>query len=453
VDCDRDLPLDLVDALLRGNPDQLLAESEPLQLKERCAVARLDHPAGSLTIKRHEWGDRWRTARMLLRAPTARVSAALGVRLAEQGIATPRPRASVECAIGPFGYRSYLLTDFVEGTTLHRLVRSSTASPDVLADLARQVAEIWQRLIDLGVSHNDLKPENFVVDPTNKVWVIDFERPRLHRNAVGLPERHLADLTRFLHVRSWRTNPGAAETFRSELLKTSLGDWLGDSHLASRPGLRGSYSDEQLACGLSVVIMTHQSPDQRLAAAADDQVDPAVNSVRDIADEILVVSPSSSSAWHVIRRIDEPGQRAALNLTAQSGHRNLYHTGRPRHPWVLVLYAGDCVTPELARQLPEQIVERTDCDAFRIPIEVRKSGRRVVGAHSPAQAPIRLFHQERCSFSLRRGEVAIAADPARVGQLVDKLHHQQRVVAGGVIASDAGASIDAQPERAIRRAA
>src|SRR5438876_1110468 len=76
IDCDRDLPATLVETFLRGDPDQLLAGSEPLQVKDRCAAARIDDPAGPLLVKRHEWGDWRRTARMLLRAPTSRVSAA-----------------------------------------------------------------------------------------------------------------------------------------------------------------------------------------------------------------------------------------------------------------------------------------------------------------------------------------------------------------------------------------
>jgi hypothetical protein len=453
VDCDRQLPPDLVETLLRGDPDQLLAESEPLQVKDRCAAARLDHPAGPLLIKRHDWGDWRRTARMLLRVPTSRVSAALGVELAKLGIATPRPRASVECGIGPFGYRSYLLTDFVEGTTLHRFIRGGSASPDVLADLAQQVATNWQRLIDLRISHNDLKPENFIVDPASKIWIIDFERPRRHRDTAGLRERHLADLARFLHVRSWRTDPSAAAIFRAELLKTSLGDWLSESRLTTRPGLRDNYSAQQLACGLSVVVMTRDSNGPGSAAAADRKIDAAINSVRDIADEVLIVSPSSPGAWHVIRRIDDPGRNSAPIGAARSADHHPSITGRPKHPWVLVLHSGDCVTPELARQLPEQIVERTDCDAFRIPIENRAGGRRVGLAATPAAAPVRLFNQQRCSFTLRRREVAISADPARVGQFVDKLHHETPVAAAGVLISPIGAFSDAQPDRQIRRAA
>jgi lipopolysaccharide kinase (Kdo/WaaP) family protein len=454
VDCDPALPPDLIETLLRGDPDQLIAESELLQIKERCAAARLDHPAGPLLIKRHDWGDWRRTARMLLRVPTSRASATLGLELVKQGVITPRPRASLECGIGPFGYRSYLLTDFVEGTTLHRYIRSGNTSPEILADLAHQAAANWQRLIDLRISHNDLKPENFIVDAAAKLWIIDFERPRRHRDVAGLRERHLADLVRFLHVRSWRSDPAAAAAFRAELLKTSLGQWLSASRLQNHPGLQSNYLPQQLACGLSVVIMLPESNSRGSTATTSLSIEAAIGSASDIADEILVVSPTSPGAWHVVRRIDHPGQPNAFNNATEATRRNQANTGRPSHPWVLVLRSGDRVTPELARQLPEQIVDRTDCDAFRIPIEERAAGRRASLAASSATAPIRLFHQRRCSFSVRRGEVTVAADPSRIGQFVDKIYCESHAatiakIAGSQI-SPIGAVTDAP---SIRRAA
>jgi Lipopolysaccharide kinase (Kdo/WaaP) family len=424
IECDRDLPADLVKTLLRGDPNQLLARARLLQVKDRCTTARLDHPAGPLLIKRHEWGDWRRTARMLMRVPTSRASAAVGVRLVKQGIPTPRPRASIECGLGPFGYCSFLLTDFIEGTTLYRFVRNGSSSQGDLIHLGRQVAEIWQRLIDLGVSHNDLKPENFIVDPNLKVWLIDFERPRRHRGEAGLRQRHLADLVRFLHVRSWHMQPEAAEPFRRELLRTTLGRWLESSPLAGHPGLAEPFSAQQLAARLSVVIIAHDPVGPRLTANADPSVATAIDSVRDIADEILVARASSLDAWQVVQRIEEPGPIPSAR-PFQFSDRVAACKGGPKHPWVLVVRSDERVTPELARQIPEQIANFTNCDAFTIPVEERSDGHRAGSAHSLALPPVRLFQQERCSFSLRRGEILVFANPTRIGHLVDKLHRDR----------------------------
>ena len=71
----------------------------------------------------------------------------------------------------------------------------------------------------------------------------------------------------------------------------------------------------------------------------------------------------------------------------------------------------------------EQIVERKELDAYRIPVSAGFFGPRPrYGATSEA-APIRVLHQGRCTFSLRGGELLVSADPARVGQFAERLHN------------------------------
>src|SRR5436853_2845430 len=79
--CDPDLPGELVRAIISGEPDRVLFLSQPLQIKDRCIVARHDSPGGPLLVKRHTWGGLWRTLRMAFRAPAARRCAQLGLYL------------------------------------------------------------------------------------------------------------------------------------------------------------------------------------------------------------------------------------------------------------------------------------------------------------------------------------------------------------------------------------
>ncbi len=151
---------------------------------------------------------------MSWRESSARRCAWLGHYLSECGIPTPRPRAWVEQRLGPLKYRSYLFTDFIEGTPLYRFVRSGDARADVLEDLARQVANIWQRFVEIGATHGDLKPENFIVDPDLRVWVLDLERVRIDGIARLRGQRPVADVETFLHIRGWHQQPESREIFR-----------------------------------------------------------------------------------------------------------------------------------------------------------------------------------------------------------------------------------------------
>ena len=114
--------------------------SIPLQVKDRCVVARCECDSGSLLVKRHTWGGISRTLRMVFREPAALSCARLGLYLHNHGIPTPRPRATVNFRIGPWTYRSYLVSDYVEGTSLYRYIRFGSQTGDELRHVAAQVA-------------------------------------------------------------------------------------------------------------------------------------------------------------------------------------------------------------------------------------------------------------------------------------------------------------------------
>ena len=62
---DADLPADLVERMWH-DPHALLSESNKLQDKLRCSVAKLDHPAGPFVWKHHNWGTLARTLKRSL---------------------------------------------------------------------------------------------------------------------------------------------------------------------------------------------------------------------------------------------------------------------------------------------------------------------------------------------------------------------------------------------------
>ena len=104
--CDENLPVDIVDAMVRGEMGRLLYSSAPLQVKDRCIAVRYDHPAGPLLIKQHTWGGLSRTFRSVGREASARNCGRLGLVLHGLGIPTPAPRACLEQRLGPWGIRS-----------------------------------------------------------------------------------------------------------------------------------------------------------------------------------------------------------------------------------------------------------------------------------------------------------------------------------------------------------
>ena len=380
---DEDLPAYLAEALWRGDADRFLYASAPLQVKDRCTVVRHDGAAGPLLVKRHTWGGLWRTVRLSWRQSAARHCARIAVFLAQHGIPTPRPRAVLEERIGPFCYRSYLVTDYVVGTDLYRYIRFGSTTNAELRRVARQVANIWQRLVELDVSHNDTKPENFIVDDELNVWLIDFEKLRLRGKAARQRQRQIADVKNFLHIRGWHHRAAARQIFLDEFLRTPFAEWLGDL-AADWP--------EEIDANLSVLILCNGG-----GSAPGSQR--AIDSVRDIADEIVLLAPAESGGSDVIDRIEPCGPNRAAP------------------EWVLVLHSDEAVTPFLAKELQQRIANPQAAEAFRAPIDRQFFGRnmpRVAGADA---LPIRLFRRDRCSHSLAGGALTITVDPERTDEL------------------------------------
>lgn len=402
--CDAALPSEIVEALWNTPDDRLLRHAKRLQEKDRCAVMRCDHPQGRLLLKSLNWGVASRSVRMLLREPVARRCAAVGLFLMDRGIRTPRPRAYLIDRVGPFSHRSYLLTDYVEGVSLFHRLRSAPLSPPSAERLASQFVALWERMRQLSISHNDLKPENLIVDESDQLWLIDLEQVRFHKNPQQLRRRHLQDLERFFHVRSWRNQPEAAEIFREQIAASSLRDWLRTDDASQTQQLLHGYSPEELESRISVAIIA--DPPE----CTSDMLSETVTSVKDLADQIVIVaSTSSTDRFRVSKEIPhqkvfEAGDAAS---TPRSGNQS---NDQPAHPWVLVLRAGECATPDLVRYLPEQIVSDASSDAYHVAID------ECIFGHSTRRFPIsetRVFHRDRCHFTLHQGELTVTSDPDR----------------------------------------
>jgi hypothetical protein len=385
---DEKLPPDVIQALRDGEIDRLLFASAPLQVKDRCAVARYDHPAGPLLVKRLAWGGLSRTVRAIGREASARRCTRLGLHLHHLGIPTPLPRACMEHFFGPWGYLSYLMTDYDEGTSLYRYLRFGTQSDGELQSVTGQVARIWQQLAELGISHNDLKPENFIVDVNRDVWLIDLEKTRLRGKPDGQRRRNVFDAGNLLHIRGWHRRQAAREMMLSQLRATSCGHWLDELRL-----------DGEIDAELSVLVFCENVFD----VASTRQ---AIESVKDIADEVVLLGMGDDGNFGMIERIHfSRAAPTSQNMSTIAAY-----------PWVLVLHQNEVVTPLLAKDLQQKIVSPAAHDAYHIALEPRYFGQSIAPGARGESEPIRLFQQDRCTHSIASGIAEVSANPAKTGR-------------------------------------
>jgi hypothetical protein len=84
------------------------------------------------------------------------------------------------------GDRHFLVMEYVEGTTLDRLVREhGPLPPESACEYARQAALGLQHAHEKGLVHRDVKPANLMLTPEGRVKVLDFGLARLGADAEG----------------------------------------------------------------------------------------------------------------------------------------------------------------------------------------------------------------------------------------------------------------------------
>jgi WD40 repeat protein/serine/threonine protein kinase len=79
----------------------------------------------------------------------------------------------------------YIVSDFVQGVTLHDRLTAGPLTPREAAELVAQAAEAVHHAHESGVIHRDLKPKNIILDSDGRPLIMDF----------GLAKREAGEIT------------------------------------------------------------------------------------------------------------------------------------------------------------------------------------------------------------------------------------------------------------------
>jgi (heptosyl)LPS beta-1,4-glucosyltransferase len=408
---DADLPSDLVQRLWE-DPQSLLRSGQTLQEKLRCLVVRIDHRAGQFVLKHHSWGGVGRTLKKSLRRSSAQKAFFDTRYLCAAGVRTPRAWAFGERRFGPLSSHSFLLTEYVEGTTLYRQMRFDPPPTEVVHDLARQVADLWQQLDDLSVSHNDFKTENLLIHPDGQLWLIDLELMRRCRHRKKLRQKQRCDAADFLHPRNWRTQPALAEIFQQRILQTPAATAaVAGASSTTHPLLRPAVPVNGASQLVTVLIPCHRDA---------QGIGPCIESVRDIADEILIADVGASDDAKEIART-HPNCRTLHNESHDELAFENWAQQQARHPWILRILPHERLNSALGRQIQDQLASEPTEDGFRIPRRFLRQGQVLRFGVFRTDAPIRLYRKAVGRIELCDGQFEVAVEPQKVGSLSSML--------------------------------
>ncbi len=181
--CDICLPRELAEALWR-HPHMLLDCGEQLRTNGARRTVRLDWNFRNYVLKHYAEPTRRHNLKQLVQPARALVTWRFTHRLADAGVATPRPVACIENRWGLLRRDSYLLYPYVEGRTLRSYFTGEAKRSSALSEhLWQQVNELWQRLVELHVSLGDTNLGNFIIAPDGQLWIIDLDKSRFYRHA------------------------------------------------------------------------------------------------------------------------------------------------------------------------------------------------------------------------------------------------------------------------------
>jgi len=153
-----------------------------------------------------------------------------------------------------------------------------------------------------------------------------------------------------------------------------------------------------------------------------DNIVGCLESLRDVADEILVAdSGSTDDTLAIVSRLG--GCRLIRGeWTGYAPFRN-WAVSHVRHPWVLIVDADERVTPDLAAEIRKVLARpQKGVDGYKVGFITYFMGHRLRFSNWNRPS-IRLVRRERCRFEPKQVHERIVLEPSRVRRLRHKLLH------------------------------
>lgn len=177
---DATLPIELAEGLW-CKPEQYLAAGNSLRSVGARRTVRIASGQTPFVLKHYAEPSRRHTLKQLVQPSRAWRTWQMAHRLADAGIATPRPVACIESRWGPFRLDSYLMYPYVAGQRLIAYFTGREAATlDEFQQIWVQLDELWRRLAEMRISLGDANPGNFIISRTGQLWVIDLDKARSH---------------------------------------------------------------------------------------------------------------------------------------------------------------------------------------------------------------------------------------------------------------------------------
>lgn len=178
------------------NIDHLMESSKNLKNGKTAYICKSKHNGRSIIIKRYNNKGLVYSIRHTIKKSRAFWNWVHSKRLKSLGISTPETFGFVEKKKGPFIYRSYIITEYIEGKNLRSVLNDSSISKARRKDILDYSRNIVHRLHQNFITHGDLKHTNIIIRDGHPVF-IDLDGMIVHKFSFLAKIKISRDLARF----------------------------------------------------------------------------------------------------------------------------------------------------------------------------------------------------------------------------------------------------------------
>ncbi len=173
--CQEAKPPDFIEQI-----DELMDEGQILKNGNTCYVSHLMWNGKDVVVKRYNHKGFIHSLRHTIKRSRARRGWLHGHRLAMLDIATPKPLAYIEQLKKRFVWRSYLVTEYVEGQKLYDFLRNSNITEEQRSIAILQVTNLLDKIGKYRITHGDLKHTNILITD-NGPTITDLDGMKVHK--------------------------------------------------------------------------------------------------------------------------------------------------------------------------------------------------------------------------------------------------------------------------------
>lgn len=163
--------------------DKLAEHADVLKNGATCFVYKTVSEKHTIVIKRYNYKGWLHSLRHTLKGSRAKKSWTDAHRLQRLGIPTPKPLGFAEEYRHGMLYRSWLITEYVEGPKFFQYLSDKSLSKEQKTAVIDQLFSILARMDQNRITHGDLKYSNIVISPTGPV-LIDLDSLRWHKTSL-----------------------------------------------------------------------------------------------------------------------------------------------------------------------------------------------------------------------------------------------------------------------------